>query len=292
MDLLVFDFGGTSVKGGVWHNNALEDTFSFPTPKTWDKMKALLKKELESRQNKFSFSGVAISAPGVVLNEQGIIDGISAIPYIHHFPIKEELKKLFELPVEMINDANAAGMAEAICGAAKGLPNVLFLILGTGVGGVFIQNGQLYTGKHGYAGEYGMMFLEGDKTFSELGTVVRIVERYSKRTGEEKGSLSGEIIFKRAEDGDTVAQEEIKKFYHTLALGIFNLQVAFDPDCIVLGGGISSRQAFLTEMKQTMDAFLEEKEWGYFAPELRQCEFQNQANLIGAAEYFKSQISG
>ncbi|MBC1419820.1 ROK family protein [Listeria fleischmannii] len=288
MELLVFDFGGTSVKGGVFQNDKLLDTFSFPTPSTWAEMKALLKNEQDKRQTTYSFKGVAISAPGVVLNEEGIIDGISAIPYIHHFPIKQELMDLFELPVAMINDANAAGMAEALRGAAKGLKRVLFLILGTGVGGVFIQDGQLYVGKHGYAGEYGMIFLEGEKTFSELGTVVRLVERYSKQTNEATKNLSGEIIFERAKNGDQIAQDEIQKFYRTLALGIFNLQVAFDPDCIVLGGGISSRATFLDEIKAEMTHFLKEKEWEYFAPELRQCAFQNQANLIGAVEYFKS----
>ncbi|WP_099223162.1 ROK family protein [Listeria costaricensis] len=289
MGLLVFDWGGTSVKGGVFQKNEMIEPFSFPTPKTWEEMMQQLKEKQEELAKTYSFKGVAISAPGVVDDLAGVINGISAIPYIHHFEIKAALQELFGLPVHMINDANAAGMAEAVLGAAKGKENVLFLILGTGVGGVFVQNGQIYTGHHGYAGEYGMMFIDGAQTFSEVGTVVRLVERYEQRTGET--GLNGEEIFRRADQGEAAAKEEVAQFYRYLATGIFNLQVAFDPDCIVLGGGISGRPAFMEEIKQAVEQFVAEKEWQYFMPVVMPCTYRNSANLIGAAVHFESQQS-
>ena len=82
MNLVVFDIGGTSVKYGLYQDGSIEKKSSFATPKTWDEMKENLYqvfKELSDADTK----GVAISSPGAVDTEEGVIKGLSAIPYIH-----------------------------------------------------------------------------------------------------------------------------------------------------------------------------------------------------------------
>ena len=92
MNLVVFDIGGTSVKYGRYLDSAIDKKGSFPTPKTWEEMKENLHRvftELADADTK----GVAISSPGAVDTEEGVIKGFSAIPYIHHFKIIDELKQ-------------------------------------------------------------------------------------------------------------------------------------------------------------------------------------------------------
>lgn len=105
MNLVVFDIGGTSVKYGHYQDSAIDKKGAFATPKTWEEMKANLYRvftELSDADAK----GVAISSPGAVDTEEGVIKGFSAIPYIHHFKIIDELEAMFGLPVTIENDAN------------------------------------------------------------------------------------------------------------------------------------------------------------------------------------------
>ena len=96
--LLLFDIGGSSVKRGIWNGETLIQLDKMKTPGTWEEMKTLFLETLEGLPDP-SFAGVAISSPGAVDAEKGIINGISAVPYIHGFPIKKELETLFNLPV-------------------------------------------------------------------------------------------------------------------------------------------------------------------------------------------------
>lgn len=129
MAILAFDLGGSSVKYGVWTGKELTNQGSFPTPGSWEEMKAHLYSVYVDKRNE-SISGVAFSSPGVVDEKSQQILGISAIPYIHHFNIYEELEALFGLPVTIENDANCAGLAEIYEGAAKGKKKCFLSLLG------------------------------------------------------------------------------------------------------------------------------------------------------------------
>ena len=89
---------------------------------------------VEQAKKEHIIQGVAISSPGAVNKNTGVIEGASALPYIHGFNIQSELETLFALPVSIENDANCAALAEVAFGAAKGCTTALLLVLGTGVG--------------------------------------------------------------------------------------------------------------------------------------------------------------
>ncbi|WP_303983788.1 ROK family protein [Niallia circulans] len=281
MSLLVMDIGGSSVKFAVWDKEQLVDKGSFITPKTWDEMKQEIIQLKERMGAKYPIDGIAISAPGAVNQIKGVIEGASAVPYIHHFPVIFELEELLGCPISMENDANCAGLAEVWKGAAKGLQNVLFVVIGSGIGGAVIVDGKIRHGKHLFGGEFGYMLLKEDKTFSDLGTAVNMAKRYSDRMGLET-PLSGKEVFELAEQGDEVAKEEVETFYHYLATGIYNLQYSFDPEKIIIGGGVSAKEDLLEQLNVYLAKIVESAKIAPFIPEVAICEFQNDANLIGA----------
>lgn len=292
MSVIIFDFGGTSVKYGTWDQGELGNHGSFVTPKTWPEMKENLKTTFNTLKEKVTnVQGVALSLPGVVDDEKGEIRGDSAIRYIHRFPIKKELTALFDqLPVAMENDANCAALAELWQGSAQDVDDALVIALGTGVGGSVIVNRQLVRGKNLVGGEFGFMQMTREGTWSTMGTVVRAVERYNERARLEQ-PINGKELFARAEAGDELAQTEVDKFYQYNAIGLYNLISSFNPDRIILAGGVSARQDLPVILTKRVKNLLK---WaGLTEPvvDIQVSRFSNDANLIGAVKNFKDRHS-
>lgn len=286
MAILVFDMGGSAVKYGVWSQDSLVSKGKFTTPNTWEEMKAQLQQVRTSVNEEIE--GVGISAPGAVNAQERRIDGISAIPYIHGFDIYSELESAFGVPVTIENDANCAGMAEFYQGAGKEFQQAAFVVIGTGVGGTLFQNGELVRGAHLYGGEFGLMILDQGKTFSQLGTAVQMAWRYCDRIGVDRATITGEEVFQRAEDGDAIAIEEVNKFYRYLAQGLFSIQFAFDPEVIIIGGGVSAKKGLLQEVDQRLKKMLADQALNDFVPLIKLCDYRNDANLVGAAANFQA----
>lgn len=286
MAILAFDIGGTAVKYGVFQNGILQETSSFLTPETWAEMKAeLLKVKTAFSKN---IDGIAISSPGSVDSETGIIHGISAIPYIHHFPIVAELEQLFQLPVSIENDANCAGLAEVAFGVAKEVQNAAFFIVGSGVGGAVIINRQLLKGKNLFGGEFGYMLLSPTETLSPLASPVQTARHYSELAGLPT-AISGKELFALADEGNEEAQEAVSGLYDALARGIYNVLMVLDPDIVAIGGGISQRVGLRKEVAQRVVKLLEQTGAMDLKFQLEICQFQNNANLLGAVSNFLNQ---
>lgn len=287
MAILLFDWGGSAIKYGIWQQGALTDTAAIKTPASWPEMKTLLLNICQQFQQRYDIEGVSVSAPGSVDDRRGVIGGLSAIPYIHHFAIVDELTALFALPVCIENDANSAGIAEAALGAGRDYQHVLFVIVGSGVGGAIVENKVLRRGSHRYAGEFGLMTLHDGQTFSELATAVAMARRYAQRMSLAADSVSGADVFRLAEEGDDIARQEVALFYHWMAVGLLNLQVCYDPDCLIIGGGISASDKILSGIKQRLAELANEKALTEFLPHVVFCQYRNEANLIGAAVNFE-----
>lgn len=281
MKLAVFDIGGSFVKYGLW-DGELRQTSKFPTPKSYEEMQAELTKVVKSFGPEIE--GVAFSAPGAVNVAERRIDGISAVPYIHHRPIFDELATSFGLPVTMENDANCAGIAEVQIGAGRQAENAVFVVIGTGVGGAIFIDRKLYKASHLFGGEFGLMKPRGERTLSQLGTAVKAAERYSQIKDEE---IDGQALFALQEAGDAVADLIVKELYDQIALGLYNIQVSIDPDTVILGGGISARPELAEELSTRLYKLLAEEGVAEIMPTVTTCEFQNDANLLGAALNFE-----
>ena len=132
-----------------------------------------------------------------------------------------------------------------------------------------------------------MMTLHEGQTFSELATAVATARRYARRMSLAADSVSGEDVFRLAEEGDNIAQQEVAQFYHWMATGLLNLQVCYDPDCLIIGGGISASDKIFNGIKQRLNELVNEKDLAEFLPQVVLCQYRNDANLIGAAVNFE-----
>lgn len=289
MAILAFDFGGSSVKYGLWNGREILNQGKFETPDNWETMKAKLFAVFE--QHSEGIEGIAFSVPGIVENKERKILGISAIPYIHQVNFFDDLETLFKLPISVENDANCAGIAELSKGVAVGKSEVVFVVIGTGIGGAVFHNGQLYRGAHHYCGEFGLNYLDGEKTFSEIGTVVNMVQRYCQKKGLRGQALSGEEVFLLAEQGDVLAQEEVENFYNYLSKGLCSIQFTLDPELIVLGGGVSIKEGLIEEINQRVMKKMGQSNLDIFMPEIVASKFGNNANLIGAVSNFLMKVN-
>jgi len=296
MNLLVFDFGGTSVKYSLWQEDKLLEVSSFPTPKSWEGSKEQVIEVKECYEREYQLSGAAFSFPGCIDHEKGEILGNCAIKYIHHFPIQQELTDLLRLPVAMENDANCAALAEVWLGVAKEAKEVLFVVVGTGIGGAVVIDGKVHSGAHLYGGEFGFMYLNyegesGQQSFSELGTAVCMANRYCDSIDVPHDTHSGEEVFTLAKQGDDNAIREVETFYKYLSIGLFNLQLSFDPEVIVIGGGISASAEIISELEGRVNALLEGVGVKDFKVHLLPCYYKNDANLIGAVKNFYDRVA-
>lgn len=290
MAILAFDIGGSAVKYGVWSEESLHSQAQFKTPKTWDEMKTRLLSVKKEMDKNYEINGLAFSSPGAVNQKERKIDGLSAVPYIHHFPIYDELEALFSLPITIENDANSAALAEVWKGAAKDNQNVLFVVIGTGVGGSVIVNRQVQHGAHLFGGEFGLMLLDGSQTFSELATPVQMAWKYADRKNIPRDSIDGKKVFELADQGDLIAIEEVNDFYYYLAIGLYNLTYSFDPEKIIIGGGLSNKSGLIERLNEEFEAIFERVNHDTFRPIVELCHYRNDANLIGAVFNFQQKV--
>lgn len=282
MSLAVFDIGGTSVKHGIWEKQALSEVSAFPTPDTFEKLLEKFKQVIDTYDR--SIEGIAISSPGAVDQVKRQILGISAVEYIHQRPIFDVLEHYFGLPVTIENDANCAGIAEVDLGVGKDAQNIAFVVLGTGVGGALFVQRELYKGSHLFGGEVGLLKSQNTETFSLNGTLVKAANFYSEQTGTQ---VEGKELFALKENGDPIAAQLLDEMYQIMANNLYNIQVMFDPELIVLGGGISRRPDLAAELSTRLFDSLKKEGVEAIMPAIKCCKFQNDANLIGAALNFQ-----
>ena len=295
MNLLTFDFGGTTVKYTLWQTDKLLTVFSFPTPKTWEETKERLLEIKADYEKDYQLHGAAFSFPGCIDHHTGEIKGNSAIKYIHHFPIQRALSELLNLPVSMENDANCAALAEVWRGVAKDAENVLFVVVGTGVGGAIVIDGKIHAGANLYGGEFGFMYLDHTRepryrTLSGLGTAVCMAERYCNQKEVPHGTYSGKDVFELAKQEDMLAVSEVETFHKYLSIGLFNLQMSFDPEIIVIGGGISANTEIVERLTIDVNDLIEKAGVIDFKAQILPCFYKNDANLMGAVKNFFARL--
>ncbi|WP_121613523.1 ROK family protein [Mesobacillus foraminis] len=290
----VFDVGGSAIKYALMDETGqFIEKSSVPTPKEGldtflDTMVSLVK-EFESSHK---LTGIALSMPGAVGVQTGVIGGISAIPYIHGPNFKEILHARTGLPVEMENDANCAGLAEGWIGAAKDVQDFICIVIGTGIGGALVLNKKIRHGSNLHGGEFGFMIMEDylddqGKIWSELGATKALVIQAAKLKGVDPDSLDGKKVFELADNGDEEVQAVIEKFIKRIAVGIFNLQYAIDPEKILIGGAISQRTGLIDQINAALSDLKGKAH--RLTVKVERCKFGNDSNLIGALYHFHQQ---
>lgn len=186
---------------------------------------------------------IGVSAPGAISKKSGLIKN-SNTQCLIGMPLKEDLKQALDQEIKIENDANCFALAEATLGAAKNHNVVFGVIMGTGVGGGIVINGEIHRGRTYIAGEWGhhTLRINGNKCYcGKLGCVETYIsgpaleKRWTELTGKTE-SLPSIIHNLDTEKG----QQWKKEFLENFGIGLANVIDILDPDVIVLGGGISN----------------------------------------------------
>ncbi|GAF38800.1 ROK family protein [Agrilactobacillus composti DSM 18527 = JCM 14202] len=283
-NVVAIDVGGTTIKYACWQSNskALMNKGYVKTPRTLAKYYEILQR-IVAEFEIYDPVGVALSTPGAVNLKTGVVAGISALPYIHNFPLQQALTGQLGLPVTLENDANCAALAELDSGAAREYQNVIVLVIGTGVGGAVVSNRQIQRGAHLLAGEFGLMRVLNNRPLSQVGTAVSLARRYNLKA---KTRFSGQEILELANQGDLLAQKEAAVLYRSLAEAIYNLEYSFDPELFILGGGISENPQLIPNIQRSLVGLTQGAVSIPVPIEIVPCHYYNDANLMGAVVHF------
>lgn len=283
-----FDIGGTYLKFGIVEGNRNIKRHNYiKTPESLDKLLEII--GVISDQYRNISEGIAISSPGAV-SENGIIYGASALDYLHGPNIKKLISDRTELPVHIENDGNCAAYAEMWAGAAQNISDFIMMVIGTGVGGAIIKDRKLHKGANLHGGEIGLMLFNDDLSdngWARMESTISLVRKVEELKNMEKGSLTGEDVFRLAESGDQDCIKSIDRFYRLLSMGIFNLQYVYDPEVILIGGGISSKEELIPDINKYLDEiFRVFSSVATIRPRVKVADFRQNANLLGAVYGF------
>lgn len=290
---IVFDIGGSSVKWSIINNlGKIIISDKIDIAKTSEEFFENLSTKINSLKEEYSLKGIALSAPGAVDSESGIIGGMSALPYIHGPNFKRILNENTGLPVEIENDANCAALGECWIGVAKEENDCAFVVYGTGIGGALVKNKKIHSGIHKHGGEFGYCLVDIDVTkqkylsWSGVGSTFALAKSIAERKGIDIEKFNGLKAFELYDSGDEVAIEEVNKFFRYMAIGIFNIQYTYDPEVIVLGGAICERKGFLDEVNKRIDEVMNSNPDATIRPIVKICKYGNDANKLGALYNF------
>ena len=214
----------------------------------------------QTRCARTDFIGIGVGAPGPLDRERGIVLVAPNLGW-KNFPLAGRIQSRVNLPTTLDNDANCATFGEWWQGAARGGRNVVGLTLGTGIGGGLILNGALYHGSSDMAGEIGHTTIDLNGRLCKCGnygcleayaSAPAIATRAREVLVREEGesaitamvggnleNITARIVYDAAKAGDSIASEIVKDTARYLGAGVANLLNIFNPDIVVLAGGVA-----------------------------------------------------
>lgn len=252
--------------------------------------------------------GIGVGAPGPLDRRQGVVLLTPNLGWVN-MPLRARLAEGLQLTTALDNDANCAILGECWVGAARGAQYVMGMTIGTGIGGGIVIDGELYHGASDCAGEIGHMTIDLDGRRCGCGNygcleayasgpaiALRAVEQLhsgaeSALTAMVNGDLSritAQTVYQAAQDGDTLAKEVVRETAHYLGAGLANLLNIFNPDRVVIVGGVTQAGDWLFEPLRRDVARRA------FKPAVQACEIvpgqlDGLAGVYGAAKAFLDQ---
>ena len=258
-----------------------------------------------------AFLGVGVGAPGPLDREQGIVLVAPNLNW-HNIPLRDRMTALTGLPAALDNDANCATYGEWWVGAARGARNVIGMTIGTGIGGGIILDGRLYHGSSDVAGEIGHTTINQTGRRCGCGNYgcleayasgTAIAERAREALSFDQQSILPEFVdgdvskitaatvYAAAAQNDAVAIEIVRDTARFLGTGIANLLNVFNPDCVVIAGGVTQAgEALFVPLRQ-------EVRRRAFKPAVDACRIvpgtlPGTAGVVGAVATFIAQYTG
>ncbi len=301
--ILGIDIGGTAVKMGLvstagqvlCRTEAGVSFDGYRTPILDTVLQTAQRFLAEVNAAPADLAGIGVSATGQIDSRRGVVAGTGGnFPGWKGAPIAARLAEAFGLPVTVANDANCMCLGEAWVGAAAGYADVIGVTIGTGVGGGILTGGRLLEGARGLGGELGHFQIHArDGVLCGCGQR-GCWEKYASTTAlvalaraQDPALCDGRHIFAAAKAGDPAVLALLDRWIGEIAAGLIGLVHIFNPQILLVGGGVSAQQALLIDplaarvRAGVMPAFAE-------GLTLRAAALQNDSGMVGAASYFLS----
>ncbi len=287
------DIGGTDIKFGVIDlDNKLVFSDKIHTPKDADDkgIMSVIAQKCKEIIKQYPIAGIGVGTPGEINKKKGTVNAAN-LPF-KNSPIIEYLRKDIDLPIYLENDACCAAIGEAYEGVRA--KNMFMVTLGTGIGGGIVIDSKIYSGSMGNAGEIGHICIDPDgiqcacghigcwETYGSVSALIKQTKAAAEENPDsilsslikEKGKITGKTVFTAMDMGCPVAKKVFDKYILYLSIGIRNIIVTFDPDTVVIGGGISK------EGERLINPI---KEWVKSEVPIKISVLQGHAGAIGAA---------
>lgn len=306
------DIGGTNIRASVVDGTGeVLDTVQCPTPHSAPALEGALARAVRELGDRHDIDAVGLAVAGFVSADR------STVRFAPHLPwrdarVAKRLTDRLGLPVLLEHDANAAMWAEYRFGAAAGGHNVVLVAIGTGIGAALLIDGVLYRGTHGVAPELGhLQVVPGGRDCGcgkrgcwerycsgtalaesaiELVATDSTPSLLAKEVIADPGALTGRRVAGAAQDGDPLALRVMADFARWLGLGLAFVGDIFDPDLVVVAGGVSSSAPlFLDEAREEYAAAVTGHGHRPLA-RIRTTQLGEAAGMIGAAELARTAL--
>lgn len=275
MDLII-DIGATYTKYAYYDHFQCVESHKFLTVKTnhqefCQKIKTLVHSKVKR---------VSISMPGLI--ENGYIQAISLLPFLKAHHLQDELSQLFHIPVLIENDAKCATLGEMWQGSLKNVCNGMMIVLGSGIGGTLIINGQIIDSPRHKAGEIGSILMPKDFHYDDMTNFGRhnnankLIKKVSQEAGIEN---DGQVVFEYLKNHQS---DVFDKYCRQIAFMIYNLDYILDLDTVCIGGGISEQDILIENINKQYHWLRENYEEDDHACRIVACQHGNHANILGA----------
>ncbi|HEY5856884.1 MAG TPA: ROK family protein [Aldersonia sp.] len=305
------DIGGTSMRAAVVDvEGQVLDSTQAPTPHSAEALEDGLEHAVRELAGRHDVRAVGLAVAGFVTIDRSTVRFAPHLPWVDA-PVARDLGKRLGLPVILEHDVNSAAWAEHRFGAAAGGHNVVMIAIGTGIGAALLIDGSLYRGSYGVAPELGHIQVVPDGRPCACGkhgcwerycsgtaladTAIEMLAADPSRSTilardefRDPGSITGRRVAAAAQDGDAIARRAVKAFGRWLGIGLAIVSDIYDPDLVVIAGGVStSAPLFLDDAREHYAAKVTGAGHRPLA-RIRTTQLGEAAAMIGAAELARS----
>lgn len=306
--LIGVDLGGTKVAtalistdGEIIRRLRL-DTMSEQGPET---LIQRIAQSVQDVQQGHDILGAGVASPGPLDSDKGIVLYTPNLAGWRNVPLRDKLHEALQTEIKLANDANAAAWGEYVFGAGRGTQNMVYITISTGIGSGLVLNGELFVGTNTFAGELGHTIIDPNGARCGCGNIGcweacasgTAIGRYAREAvaagptkmadlaREEGVPVSAKHVFEAVLLGDEAAQRIFDKAVHYLGIGLVNTIHAYNPERIVIGGGVSNAGDLL------FDAIRKKTDELLMLPYRGTCDIVpaklgNDVGVLGAAALF------
>lgn len=311
MSAIGVDVGGTKIAAGVVSpEGKLLNEVRYATAGSRERLVEGIARAVTEVRDGFEVGGVCLAVPGTVLAAENKVIFSPNLRAIEGIPLKDEIERRTKLPTTVENDANAAAWGEFRFGSGSEVDHLVFITLGTGVGGGVISHGVLLRGAQGAAGELGHTTIQatgprcpcGNRGCLEALASGTAIQRRAREVANERrdsglGRLAaerrvlGEDVTDLAREGDEAAISVLEEAGAWLGIGIAGFVNIFNPEVVAVGGGAAKAGDLILDATRR-EVYLRARSPGRDLVEIKEATLGAESGVLGAAALARDPDSG